>query len=200
VLFLGAAALILAGGPLHPGGTMAEMLGHVDWVLSHLLVLGGFVALLAAMLLLRRALPWPERSERWLRLAWVGTLLQTIEMVFHTAAVVDHANLVAGRSTPILTTHLVLAVICYPIFGVTFAGFIVGTARDRVLGSPWIAWLGVAGALAHGAAPPLVLLARLEGARVLFPMVMLLAAWLVLAALWPARAAAGAAARDRLTA
>ena len=188
-LFLLAALLVLAGGPMHPGGTMAEMLGHADWVRSHLLILFGFVALLAALMLVQSAVPLPGRSRRWLRLALLGTALQAIEMVFHTAAVVDHGNLVAGRPTPVLTTHLALSLVCYPIFGLTAAGFVIATARDRALGSPWIAWLGVLGALAHGAAPPLVQLAGLPWARLLFPMVMLLAAWLVLAAVWPLRLA-----------
>ena len=183
-LFLLAGALIIAGGPMHPGGTMAEMLADPSWVPCHTLVLAGFLALLVGLALYPRAV-LPDRTRRWLRWATVGTALQTLEMAVHTAAVVDHANLVAGRATPVLTTHLVLAVICYPIFGITMAGLIVAGARDRVLASRWVAWLGVAGALAHGAAPPVVLGTGSEWARILFPCVMLLALWLVLAAVWP---------------
>src|SRR5205085_10937593 len=99
----------------------------------------------------------------------------------------DHHNLVAGSATPVLTTHLWLAVIFYPIFGIALAGFIIAGMRDRVLGSPWIAWLGIVGVLAHGVAPMLVILLNIEGARILFPFIMGFALWLILAALWPQR-------------
>ena len=186
--FLLAAALILAGGPQHPGGSIAEMLAHPKWVISHVLVLGGFVALFAGLLLYGQGGALPERTRRWRRIAIVGAVLQTVEMIFHTAAYVDHGHLVAGEPTPVLTIHLVLAFILYPVFGVTMAGFILATARERTLASPWIAWLGLAGVVAHGAAPPLVLGAGWEWARIFFPMVMLFALWLVFAALWPLRA------------
>lgn len=64
----------------------------------------------------------------------------------------------------------------------------VAAARDRAMASPWIAWIGVLGATAHGLAAPLVVLFGIEQARVLFPMVVLLALWFVLAAVWPLRA------------
>jgi hypothetical protein len=55
-----AAGFILGGGPLHPGGTMAEMLAHLDWVLSHLLIFP-MVMLLALWMAL--AAFWPLRGE-----------------------------------------------------------------------------------------------------------------------------------------
>jgi hypothetical protein len=185
--FILAALFLLAGGPQHPGGTMAEMLGNPKWVPAHLLVLTGFVVLLVGLVSYQRATSLPSRTQRWLRFAIIGTALQAIEMVFHTAAVVDHDHLVAGAATPVLTTHLWLAVIFYPIFGLTLAGFIVAGMRDRVLGSPWIAWLGIVGVLAHGIAPVLVVLLNVEGARILFPFLIGFALWLVLAGLWPQR-------------
>lgn len=187
ILFVVAALLLLAGGPQHPGGSMAEMLAHPKWFASHALVTAGFAAMLIGLVLFRRSAALPEPSERWRRLALIGTSLQVLEMIFHTAASVDHANLMAGRSTPILTTHLFLAVVCYPIFGATLIGFIVTAARDRVLGSIWISWLGILGALAHGASAPLVVAGGFAWARILFPMVLLVAIWLLLAAFWPVR-------------
>lgn len=195
ICFLLAAAGILAGGPRHPGGTMAEMLAHPDWLLSHVLVLAGFVALLAGLILYARSGTLPDGTRRWTRLAIIGTALQVVEMIFHTAAMVDHANLVAGRATPVLTIHLALAVVLYPVFAITIIGFIVAAARERALGSRWIAWIGVIGAAAHGAAPPLVLGLGDDRLRVLFPMIALFALWALLAAVWPLRAAAPAPAR-----
>jgi len=188
--FVLSALLILAGGPLHPRGSMAEMLGHHNWVLSHSLILAGHIALLVGLVLYNRDVAPPERTRKWVRLAVVGTALQAVEMAFHTAAAVDHANLVAGRATPVLATHSWLAVVLYPIFAVTIVGLIVAAARDRALGPPWIAWLGILGAVAHGAAAPLVVVLHLRWAQILFPLFMLLALWLLLAGLWPLRSAA----------
>lgn len=186
--FIVSALFLMAGGPQHPAGTMAEMLGDPKWVPAHSLMLVGFVTLLAGLLLYKRSISLPAAANRWLKFAIIGTVLQAIEMAMHTAAVVDHHHLVAGQSTPVLTAHLWLAVIFYPIFGVTIIGFIIAGMRDHVIGSPWIGWLGIAGALANGLAPVLVVLLKIEAARILFPLVLLLALWLILAGLWPLRA------------
>ncbi|WP_420128085.1 hypothetical protein [Longimicrobium sp.] len=188
--FLAAGALMLAGGPRHPGGTMAQMLSHPDWVFSHTMMLAGFATLLAGLLLVRGAGPLPPRTGWWLRLAIAATALQTFESVLHLAAYVDHDALVAGRGTPILSTHLALAVIAHPVLAAGIIGLIVAAARERVIGSRWIAPIGIAGAAAHGLAAPLVVAAGDERFRVLFPGIALLALWMVIAALWPARAAA----------
>lgn len=196
ILFAMAGIAIIALGSRHPGGTMAEMLAHPDWVLSHVGMLVAFVCLLAGLLLYRRSVPLPDRTRGWVRLAVFGTALQAIEMAVHTAAVVDLDELIAGQATPVLTTHLALSVVAYPVFGVTIAGWILVGARDRVLGSRWIAWLGILGALGWGAATPLVVVLDVEWAGILFPMVILLAAWLVLAAAWPSAISRRAAAPE----
>lgn len=189
-LFILSAVLILIGGPQHPQGTMEQMLAHPQWVPSHLFLLGGFVAMLVALVLFQRD-SLPDRTRRWARLAAIGAALESGEMAFHTAASVDHASLMAGHATPILTTHLWFSVVVYPVFGVMMIGLIITGMRDRVLGSPWIAWLGILGAAAHGLAAPLVVALDVPYARILFPFLMFLALWMVLAAAWPARAAAG---------
>ena len=51
-LFILAAMFILVGGPQHPDGTLAEMLGHPAWVRAHSLLLAGFVALLVGLFFL----------------------------------------------------------------------------------------------------------------------------------------------------
>jgi hypothetical protein len=198
-LLVGAAG-ILAGGPRHPGGSMAEMLAHPDWVLSHVLVLAGYISLLVALVLFRRAGAVPMGTDRWARLAVIGTALMSIEAIFHTVSYVDHGNLVAGRGTPILTTHLVLAVIVYPVFAATIIGFMLAGARDRVIGSRWITWLGILGAVMHGIAPPLVVGLGDERFRFLFPGVVLFALWELIASFLPARATATAGAPAPLAA
>jgi hypothetical protein len=185
-----AGVLILVGGPQHPGGSMAEMLADPVWVPAHALMLVAFVAMLAGLVLYARDVALPARTTWWLRLALFGLVLQSIEMAFHTAAYVDLENLLAGRATPVLTTHLWMTPIFYPIFAVTVAGFIIAATRDRALGSSWIGPLGVVGALAHGAAGVLVPVFNVGWARALFPMIVLMALWAILAGLWPIRASA----------
>ena len=65
-------------------------------------------------------------------------------------------------------------------------GLIVVAARDGVLGSPWISWLGVVGLVANGIAPALVL-SGFDDATFLFRLLMLFAVWLILSGLWGIR-------------
>ena len=123
LFFIVGALFLLVGGPRHPGGTMAEMLAHPDWVPSHALTLAGFVSLLLGLIAYERTVLVPDRTRTWARFAVLGTALQVMEMAFHTAASVDQLNL-AGRATPVLTTHLWLSVVIYPIFGLTLVGLI----------------------------------------------------------------------------
>ena len=99
--FVLAAVLLLVGAPQHPDGTMEEMLGHPAWIRAHSLMLAGFTAFLVGLMVLRAAPALPERTHRWTGYALVGTALQVVEMVLHTASVVDHGNLVAGQPTPV---------------------------------------------------------------------------------------------------
>ncbi len=188
VCFILAALFIMIGGPLHPKGTMAEMLANPSWVAAHALMLVGFVALLVGLILYQRDGSLPDRTRTWARIATIGTVLQTIEMALHTAAAVDYTNLVAGRATPVLTPHLFLQALISPIFAATIIGLIVVAAHERTLGSWWIAWLGIVGAVAHGASAPLVIWLDVPGAAILFPLLMLVALWSLLAGLWPLRA------------
>lgn len=186
--FLVAGALILAGGPRHPGGTMVEMLGDPDWTIAHVLMTSGFVALAAGLFTFGTDASLTAPARRARRWALLGSAVQIVEMVLHTLASVDHANLMAGRPTPILSTHLTLAIAAYPLFGAAMIVFIVVATRERAIGSPWIAWVGVLGALGHGLAAPLTVGNAFPWARRLFPLLILLAIWAILAALWPRRA------------
>jgi hypothetical protein len=166
---------------------MAEMLGHPDWLRSHVLMLAGFVTLLGAIVGYRRATSLPPASAKWSRIAIWGTLLQVIEMAVHTVAYVDLQKLVDGKPTPVLSTHLWFSVVFYPLFAVTMIGWILATARERTLASRWIAALGIVGVAGHGLAPPLFVGLGLQGARILFAFLMLFALWCALAALWPVK-------------
>jgi hypothetical protein len=190
ICFFLAGAAILAGGPLHPDGTMAEMLAHPDWLVSHSLMTLGFVLMTLGLFMWGGTAAATHRTRSTLRVAVLATALQAIDMAFHTAAMVDHDRLVTGLATPILTTHLWMTAVVYPIFGAAIIAFLVTAARDRVLGSWWIAWLGIIGAAGHGAAGPLVVIWEIPGANVLFPLIVLLGIWMIAAAVWPVSGAA----------
>lgn len=188
--FAAAGPLLIFGALRHPRVPgMPAMLAHADWLLSHLLQLAGYLALLGGLMLYGRARgaePGP-----WLRLAVVGAALQTIEAAFHAAAVVDLDRLNAGHATPVLTTHLRLAVIFYPAFALSMAALIVTGARRRALGSWWIAPLGLLGVISHGAAAILVVALGMP-LGVLFAGIALFGLWLTLVAVLPGRSTAGA--------
>ena len=126
------AVLLMIGAPQHPDGSMVEMLGHPAWVRAHSLMLAGFVVLFIGLLVFRATPSLPDQTQRWTRYALIGTALQIVEMVLHTAAVVDHANLASGDATPVLTTHLAASLVFYPAFSATVVGLIV-VAQKRGL-------------------------------------------------------------------
>ena len=188
VLFVAAGLLLLAGGPRHPGGSMLEMLRHHDWFMAHALVTLGYGTMAAGLVAFSRTLANTPAMKRWTGLAIAGTVLQTVEMAVHTAAMVDAANLAAGHATPVLTTHLTMSMVFYPLFGITTAVFFIKGMRERAIGSPWIVAIGVIGTIANGMAPILVGLVGWTEARILFAFMVGIAIWLLLAALWPTAA------------
>lgn len=187
-VFVVAGILYLAGGAQHPRGEMEAMLADPIWVPGHLTSLAGLLAFAVGLVLFRRANPTSASLDRWVRLGIVVAALETIEMAVHTLAYVDAHALVAGHSTPVLTTHLWLATLIYPIFGVVMFGMIRAGQREGALGSPWINWIGMVGAIAHGIVMPLIFFFDFMPARVLFPIAALtLSLWFILAGVWPVR-------------
>ena len=184
---------IVIGGPMHPDGTMAQVLADPKWFLSHVLVLIGFVGLSAGLALWRPNDRLVPRTAMWRRLALWVSVAQTIDMAFHTAAMVDAGPLAAGAPTPVLTTHLWMTQFVYPVFAVVLIGFLIAAANDGLLGSWRIAWLGIIGAIGHGLAGLLVPVLEIEWARWGFPLIVLVAVWMIAAAAWPARASSAAA-------
>lgn len=191
-LFVAGALLIMIGGPQHPGGTMLQMLQDPRWVMSHALMTAGFASLLAALFVMRRNMTGAPRVASAMRFALPATVLQTVEFFIHTIASVDAANLAAGHATPVLTTHLWFSLFMYPIWAAAMIPFVIAGMRDRAFGSMWIGWLGIAGLLAHGFSTPLVVGLAVEWARILFPLMLLFALWMLLAGLWPAARASAA--------
>jgi hypothetical protein len=145
-------------------------------------------------------LPSPGR-DRWLVATLGLAVLQIIEMGLHAMAFVDagalaHGEIHGGLSTPVLTTHIWLSTLAFTPFAVAFLGLIWTGTRERVLGSPWILWLGVIGAVAYGTVMWLAIVLEIEEAGVLFPIAHLaVPLWFVLAGVWPTRRPAGLSGR-----
>ena len=179
--------LIVIGGPQHPSGSMLEMLRDPIWFRSHAFILAGFVAItLALWMYMRTEAPDPD-LRRWLRWGIAVGILQSLDYVAHTMAYVDAGALAAGEPTPVLTIHMILTAVVHPIYAIGMAGLLWVGQRAGRLGSPWINWIGLAGVVAHGLAGLLVAGLEVTWARVLFPFIILLALWCILAGLWPAR-------------
>jgi hypothetical protein len=190
ILFAAGGVIMAAGGPLHPRGeTMHSMLIDPNWFPSHMGQLVGFGLMTLGMMRFRRVLPHSPAVRRWSGLAALGLALQTVEMAFHLASMVDAEKLAAGLATPVLSTHIVLALTIYPLLAILMSGLIVVAARTRELGTPLLAPLGIAGLVAQAIAVVLVAGFDMQAARIGFPMVMLFAIWTVVVSLMPSRTA-----------
>lgn len=192
-LFIAGGALVIAGGSQHPRGEhMLAMLTDPVWLQGHAMQFAGFALLAAGLGLYHRGAP-AGRTRWWAGAAAVMMMLDALEMGVHTMAYVDAGALPAGAfhagaATPVLTTHLWLATLIHPVTGAVVIGLILAGMRERALGSRWIGWLGIVGAVAHLAVMPLVFLLRIPEFGILFPMIMFMALWFTLAGLWPVRA------------
>lgn len=194
VLFVVGGLFYSVGAFFHPrGATMTDMLADPTWIPAHAAVLIGFSLVTMGLVSFQRSVPVSPAMARWLRATLVLAVLQIIEMGLHTMAYVDAGALApgdlhGGLSTPVLTTHIWLSTLAFTPFAVAFLGLIWTGTRDRVLGSPWILWLGAIGAVAYGTVMWLAIVLRIDGAGVLFPVAHLaVPLWFVLAGVWPER-------------
>jgi hypothetical protein len=200
MLFVVGGLLYFIGAFFHPRGpTMADMLVDPAWIPAHAGVVVGFALVTLGLVSFRRSIPVPMTMDRWLLATLVLAVVQVIEMGLHTMAYVDAGSLAhnafhGGLSTPVLTAHIWLSTLAFTPFAVAFLGLIWIGARERLLGSAWILWLGVTGAVAYGTVMWLVFIFRIEGAGVLFPIAHLgVSLWFVLAGIWPTRQSLGSA-------
>lgn len=193
-LFVVGGLVYAVGAFFHPrGATMADMLVDPTWIPAHAAVFVGFLVITFGLASLRRAVVVSPAMARWLRATLVLAVVQVVEMGLHTMAYVDAGSLVpgdlhGGMATPVLSTHMWLSTLAFTPFAVAFLGLIWTGTRERVLGSPWILWLGVIGALAYGSVMWLVLVLRIDWAPILFPVAhIFMPLWFVLAGVWPSR-------------
>lgn len=202
-LFVVGGLIFFVGALFHPRGNgMAAMLVDPIWIPSHTAVFVGLSLITIGLVFFRRSSRLSPKMDRWLYFAIVMAILETIEMGVHTMAFVDagalsHESVHGGLSTPVLTIHIWMATLVYTPFAVAMIGLILMAQRERVLGSPWINWLGLVGAVAHGSVIWLVIVFQIGEAGILFPIYALtIPLWFFLAGLWPSRQLAGKIASD----
>lgn len=181
---IAAAGTLVVGGFLHPDqdpnlpeeAILAVWLGDPLWVPSHSLLLVGAILLVPGLLGLlggRPDLPVGARRAAWSAVA--GAALWVVEGVPHLAAAAESAAAAAGRSTPLLVSHQLLALLAFPLVGLSVAALAVRGGRR--LAHPVFAGLAAVGGVAWAAAPWAVGPLRIESVGRLFPMGMLMAAW-----------------------
>lgn len=168
--------LFLIGGPLHPGTdtslpeaqATAESIGAATWIPSHALILAGATGYLIGLFgLARSPMPLPTAARRAAWVAAIGGVLLAIESVVHLGAFLDEDAALAGDATPVLSTHMALSLVVYPVF--TFAVAALAVLSRNALTHPVVGIIGAIGAIAFGVAPALVGLADIEALAVLFP-------------------------------
>ncbi len=176
-----------AGGNLHPRAerdtvrdTLADMLGSPVWNLAHLLILAGLVISVGGFVIARRARAFGPSVSRRLTVAIVGWGLASIELVPHLLAVRDLEALHHHEATPILDTHLILAVGATPALGLSAVALAVAIARAARTVPAWIlAGIASVGGIAYAAAGPLIQFLAIPELSVLFAGQSLIAVWLI---------------------
>jgi len=168
--------LFLIGGALHPNDDTslpeaeqtAESLGAAAWIPAHALLLVGSVGFLIGLVALARSpmsLPTAARRATWV--AAVGAALFVVEGVFHLGAFADRDAVLSGEATPLLSTHMAMGLVAYPLFA--FAVAALAVLSGHTLTHPVVGVIGAIGAVAFGVAPTLVGAAGIEALVFLFP-------------------------------
>ncbi len=179
--------LLFIAGPQHPRpdtstdfySSTATMLADQGWVPSHSLMLASFAFLLIGLLGLLRSGQLSGRLTTVTKVAVAGAVLAVVEMGFHLAAVADIDALRTSGPTPILNTHLALAVVAYPLLGLPVAVLAWLGGTSRVLTHPVFGAIGTAGGVLHAIAGPIVVISKDQHFSFLFQGAILLAIWLV---------------------
>jgi len=173
--FIAGGVLFLIGGALHPGEdsslpeeeATAEFIGAGTWVPAHALIVAGTIGFMIGLFALARSSMPSSPAAR--RAAWVAALaavLLVVEGAFHLAAFVDEDAARSGAATPVLSTHMVMSLIIYPLFTLALAA--LALLSGRTLTHPVVGVLGAIGAIAFGVAPALVGPAGIDSLAVLF--------------------------------
>lgn len=167
-------ALLFVGGGMHPEApddlsfrdNLAAMMADDAWVPGHSLMAIGAAVLLVALLIVRRRGSWPE-AAKIVPFAVVAMAVNVVELILHTASVVDKEELAAGESPVVTMAHLGAAVLAYPLFGAAIALLAWQLMRSWSVPLRAVS-AGIVGGIANGLAAPLVILTQKQDFDVLF--------------------------------
>lgn len=174
--FAAGGVLFLIGGALHPdedsslpeAEATADFIGAPTWIPAHTLILIGSLGFAIGLFALARSrMSLSTAAQRAAWVAAIGAALFFIESFFHLAAFADEDAALAGNATPLLSTHMAMALVVYPLF--TFALAALAVLSRDTLTHPVIGILGAIGAVIFGLAPALAGLAGIEALGWMFP-------------------------------
>jgi hypothetical protein len=177
--------LAAVGGAMHPDSDasdsmreeLATMTSDAMWVPGHALVSLATILLALGLYGASRSDAWPG-ARRALRIGAIAVGVYVLETVMHLAAVVDKDALAQGDAAPIAFTHLAMAVVLYPVSGLTIVWVALTLARSWNGPLKLLAATGVIGGLFHAVSVPTVILFPDVEATPMFAAAgMLLALW-----------------------
>lgn len=186
IAFVLAGATMAFGGSQHPEGDareslrdeLATMTAGDTWVLSHVFLALGTALLAAGLWSAHRNRAWPSSTWRALHVCAITMSLYVIETVFHLASAVDSEALADGEAAPIAFVHVGLALVLYPVSGLTFAWLNTRVLRAATLPMKTFGVVGIIAGLLHAASVPLtVVRPDTEFSQVFAGAGMLLAIW-----------------------
>lgn len=159
---LGGATMAI-GGPLHPESDaedslrdeLATMTSGDTWVLSHTLIAIGTTLLAIGLWSALRNRSWPASMTRALRVVAITMSLYFVETFVHLASAVDSDALADGDAAPVAFTHIGLALVLYPVSGLTFAWLNTHLIRSRSFSDMTFGVVGLVAGTLHAASVPL---------------------------------------------
>ncbi len=153
------------GGSRHPEGDaedsltgeLATMTSADTWVLSHTFLAVGFALLAIGLWSAYRNRSWPSSTQRALHVAAVTMSLYVIETIFHLASAIDSDALADGDVAPVAFAHIGLAIVLYPLSGLTFAWMNARVFRAATLPMKTFGVVGIVAGLLHASSVPLTI-------------------------------------------
>lgn len=163
--FVLAGITMAIGGSNHPEGDaedslrdeLATMTSDDAWLMSHTFIAAGTALLAFGLWLAYRHRSWPRPTHRALRVVAITMSLYFVETLFHLATVVDSDALASGDTAPIAWGHVGLAIMLYPISGITFAWLNTRVLKAATLPMKTFGAVGIVAGILHATSVPLTL-------------------------------------------
>lgn len=170
--------LVFVGGGMHgdPAGpdlpirqNLATTMEAGGWVLGHAIMTVGAALIAGGVWIARREAGWQLSRTLW-RVLVVAVALNAIELVVHTAVIVEKDGLLAGETGLLTAVHLAGLLIVYPLYGLAVAAVAAVRFRAAGIGHRAIAALGIVGGVCHAVSAPLAVATESSAFEFLFPL------------------------------